>query len=148
MLNTPVHECEFPDVTTKVYDADIIAKNILLKSDPNGHLERIMVGIVNHKHGGDAVRKAQGTYKIASRQNRLQHTTLGWRLLIEWNDGSKQWIDLKVLKESNPVQAAKYDVSRGIEDESAFALLEIRWGLTFVGAPSPYSLTTAHRRSG
>ena len=29
-----------------------------------------------------------------------------------------------------------------------YPLLEIRWGLMSVGAPCPYSLTTAHRRSG
>ena len=50
------------------YAANIIAKNILLESDPDGHRERIMVGIVDHKRGGDAVRKAQGAYKIASGQ--------------------------------------------------------------------------------
>ena len=27
-------------------------------------------------------------------------------------------------------------------------LLEIRWGLTSVGAPCPYSLSTAHRKHG
>ena len=28
------------------------------------------------------------------------------------------------------------------------SMLEIRWGLTSVGAPCPYSLSTAHRRHG
>ena len=104
MLNTLVYDYEYPDGTTKEYTANIITKNVFLKLESDGHRERMMVGIVNHKHGGDAVRKAQGAYKIASRQTRLQQTAVGWKMLIEWNDGSNQWINLKILKESNPVQ--------------------------------------------
>ena len=88
--------------------------------DPDGHQERMMVSIVDHKHGGDAMRKVQGAYKITSGQKQLWRTTAGWKLPIEWNDGSKQYTDLKVLKESNPVQAAEYTLSRGIKDEPAF----------------------------
>ena len=72
MLNTLVHECEFPDGTTKEFAANIIAENIFLESDPDGHQEIMMVGIVSHKRGGDTVRKAQGAYKIASGQKRLR----------------------------------------------------------------------------
>ena len=58
MLNTIEYECEFPDGTTKEYAADIIAENIFLESDPDSHQERMMVVIVDHNHGGDAVRKS------------------------------------------------------------------------------------------
>jgi hypothetical protein len=36
-------------------------------------------------------------------------------------DGVEQWIPLKVLKESHPVQTAKLVKARGIDDEVAFA---------------------------
>ena len=68
MLNTLVYECEFPDSMTKEYAASIIAKNIILESDPDGYRERMMVITADHKRGGDAVRKSQGTYKITSGQ--------------------------------------------------------------------------------
>ena len=121
MLNTLVYECEFEDGTTKEYAANIIAENIFYDSDPDGHRNRTMVTIVDHKRSGEAVRKSEGAYKIASGQKRLRQTTVGWKLLVKWSDGSKQWIELKVLKQSNPVQAAEYAVSRGIETEPAFA---------------------------
>ncbi len=38
-------------------------------------------------------------------------------------DVSTQWVDLKVLKESNPVQVGEYVISRGIQNEPAFAWL-------------------------
>jgi hypothetical protein len=52
---------------------------------------------------------------------RLCQTTVGWRFLVEWANSSCQWIDLKLLKESNPVQVAEYVTARNIADEPAFA---------------------------
>ena len=40
-------------------------------------------------------------------QRRLRQSTVGWQLLIAWKDGSESWIPLKVMKESNPVDASK-----------------------------------------
>ncbi len=51
---------------------------------------------------------------------RMRQTTVGWKLLVQWNDGSRQWIDLKILKESNPVLVAEYAMARDIADEPAF----------------------------
>ena len=52
---------------------------------------------------------------------RMRQTTVGWSFLVKWGDGSQQWIDLKILKESNPVQVGAYVIARGIQDEPAFA---------------------------
>ena len=40
---------------------------------------------------------------------------------IKWKDGTSDWVPLKILKESNPVDIAEYAVARGLEDEPAFA---------------------------
>ena len=52
---------------------------------------------------------------------RMRQTTVGWKFLVEWANGSRQWIDLKILKESNPVQGAEYALARNIGEEPAFA---------------------------
>ena len=52
---------------------------------------------------------------------RMRQTTVGWSFLVKFGDGSCQWIDLKVLKESNPVQVGEYVIARGLQDEPAFA---------------------------
>ena len=39
---------------------------------------------------------------------------------MRWKDGSKSWIHLKYLKESNPVKLAEYTNARGIADEPTF----------------------------
>jgi hypothetical protein len=59
------------------------------------------------------------TTKLGTKQ--MRQTMQGWKFLVERSNGSCQWIDLKLLKESNPVQVAKYASSRNIEEEPAFA---------------------------
>jgi hypothetical protein len=51
----------------------------------------------------------------------VKKTTKGWKLCIKWKDESMTWERLTNLKESNPIAVAEYAVSRGIEDEPAFA---------------------------
>jgi hypothetical protein len=53
----------------------------------------------------------------------MHQTTQGWKFLVEWSNGLRQWIDLKLLKESNPVHVAEYATSRNIAKEPAFAWL-------------------------
>ena len=52
---------------------------------------------------------------------RMRQTTVGWSFLVQLSDGTCQWIDLKILKESNPVQVGEYVISRGIQDKPAFS---------------------------
>ena len=48
-------------------------------------------------------------------------TTRGWEVFVSWKDGSSDWISLKDLKDSYPVQLAEYAIASGISDEPAFA---------------------------
>ena len=45
----------------------------------------------------------------------------GMKIPVQWTNGSRQWIDLKILKESNPVQVAEYAMACNIGDEPVFA---------------------------
>jgi hypothetical protein len=48
-------------------------------------------------------------------------TTKGWKLHLEWKDGTTDWLPLKDLKESYPVQVAEYAVANKISEKPAFA---------------------------
>ena len=50
-----------------------------------------------------------------------QNTTVEWALQTMWKNGSKQWVKLKDLKESKPVDVAEYATTRGIQEEPAFS---------------------------
>jgi hypothetical protein len=48
-------------------------------------------------------------------------TTRGWQLLVKWKEGGSDWIPLKDLKESYPVEVAEYAIANKISAEPAFA---------------------------
>ena len=46
---------------------------------------------------------------------------MGWSFQIKWKNGLNSWVNLKYLKDSNPVDVAEYVTDRGVEQEHAFA---------------------------
>jgi hypothetical protein len=52
---------------------------------------------------------------------RRKITTRGWSFHVEWKDGSSDWIALKDLKASFPVELAEYAVTNKIDDQPAIA---------------------------
>jgi hypothetical protein len=116
-----MYECKFGDGTTKAYAANTIASNICQESNADGHSSLLLYHIIDHKRSGDAISMEDKYYKTASGTKRMRQTTKGWKLLVQWHDTSRQWIDLKILKESNPVQVAEYATSCNIHEHPAFA---------------------------
>jgi hypothetical protein len=121
LLNTILYKCKFEDRTTKEYTANMIASNIFQESDADGYSSLFLYHIFHHKRSGDAVSMEDKFFVTKSGMKRMHQTTVGWKLLVQWNDGSHQWIALKILKESNPVQVAEYAITHGIGNETAFA---------------------------
>ena len=50
----------------------------------------------------------------------MRQTTSGWNLLVQWKNGTQEWVLLKILKNSNPIEVAEFAVARGIDNEPAF----------------------------
>jgi hypothetical protein len=117
ILNTLVYEVEFPDGTVKEYAANIIAENILRQVDPFGRYTHVMDGIIGHKKNDHALEGDDAFVVTRRGQRKLRQTTRGWDFQVQWRDGTTQWLPLKDLKESNPVDVAEYAVARGIADE-------------------------------
>ena len=76
---------------------------------------------MDHKRNGTALRMADKFFNTKQGKLTQRHTTVGWLFLIKWKNGPKEWVHLKVLKESNPVDVAEYVTARGIQQEPAFA---------------------------
>ena len=121
LLNTLVYDVKFPDGDVKKYAANLIAKNVLSQVDPNCYYTNTIEAILDHKRDGTAVRMADKFFKTNPGKLTQRHTTVGWSFLIKWKNGPKEWVHLKVLKDSNPVDVADYFTARGIEQEPAFA---------------------------
>jgi hypothetical protein len=77
--------------------------------------------IIDHPVSREAILKSQGTYVSSYGVNPRKETRHGWELLIEWRDGSSDWVSLKDLKDSYLVELAMYAQERKADDEPAFA---------------------------
>lgn len=126
MFDTRRYEVQYLDGTTEEVTANVIAENLLSQVDENGHRHLMLREIMDHRKTSEAVPKSEGTYK-RGRHNVQKRTTKGWEILVGWKDGSDNWVSLKDLKESYPVQLADYAVHNRIADEPAFA-----WWVPFV----------------
>ena len=121
ILNSLVYEVEFPDGVMKSYAANIIAENILYQVDSHGRHHHVMEGILDYRKDNSALTKANAFITTKRGQRKLRQTTIGWHFKVQWKDGSSQWVPLKLLKESNPVEVAEFVQASGVEDEPAFA---------------------------
>ncbi len=54
-------------------------------------------------------------------------TTAGWKIKVEFMDGTTAWLPLKDVKESNPIELAEYAILNCIDDEPAF-----KWWVSLV----------------
>ena len=79
-----------------------------------------MKEIIDHRKDHSAVAMDDGMIIVRGRSV-PKKTTKGWKLCVEWKDGSTSWVPLKDLKESNPVEVAEYAAANKILSEPAFA---------------------------
>jgi hypothetical protein len=112
MLDTRTYEVEFPNGCSDEYTANMYAQ-----CDEACNQFNMIDCIVDHKTDGHALDRAYMFIKHGSNK-KFRKTTKGWHLCIKWKDGS--WERLADLKEINPVEAAKYDVSKNLHDAPAF----------------------------
>jgi hypothetical protein len=47
-------------------------------------------------------------------------TTDGWELLVEFKDSMTEWVKLKDVKDSNPIELAEYAIANQLQEEPAF----------------------------
>jgi hypothetical protein len=60
-------------------------------------------------------------YVVINGRKHMRKSTKGWQLCIQWKDGSTSWEKLADGKESNPIEVAEDAITRGIDNEPAFA---------------------------
>jgi hypothetical protein len=121
LLDSRKYEVEYADGYVDELTANVIAENLIAQVDEEGRRQMMLGGIMDHRVLPDAIPKSKGTYVNAYGVKRRKTTTRGWEILIEWKDGSSDWVAMKDLKESYPVELASYAVERDIHEEPAFA---------------------------
>ena len=76
--------------------------------DEDGFSQTMLDAILDFSRDDKAVAKEDKYITTKTGTRRLRKTTLGWKLLVLWKDGSEQWIPLKLLKETNPIEVAEF----------------------------------------
>ena len=120
LLDTREYDCVFDDGKVYRYNANVIAENIFAQCDDEGRRHAVLKEITDHKRDNTAVDIAKGFVTSRKGVRIPKTTTKGWKLLCQWKDGSSDWIDLKHLKDSNPIELAEYAVANRIQEEPAF----------------------------
>ena len=121
LLDSREYDCILDDGTTYRYHANVIAENIFSQYDEEGCRHAVLKSITDHKKDNSAIGSANSFIMTRKRVRIPKKTTRGWQLLCEWRDGSSDWIDLKHLKESNPLELAEYAVANRIQEEPALS---------------------------
>ena len=117
---TSRYQVEMSNGRDKDYAANVIAKNLFLQCNKEGNPYMILKDITDHNSDETAVFKEDGTHHNQSRTEVKKKMTKGWKLLVEWNDGTEAWMPLSELKELNPIKVVEYAIANQIQDEPAF----------------------------
>ena len=120
LLDTREYECVLEDGNTYRYNANVIAENIFAQCDEEGRRHAVLHEITDHMRDQTAIDITNGYVTTRKGKRVPKKTTKGWKLLCQWKDGSSDWIDLKHLKDSNPIETAEYAVANRIQEEPAF----------------------------
>jgi hypothetical protein len=91
--------------------------------DDEGHHQVMLDEIVDHKSDESAVLPDNGYTTLNARRHR-RITTKGWKLCIQWKDGSASWEPLSDLKEAYPVQTAEYSIANKLEHHTGAEFYE------------------------
>jgi hypothetical protein len=120
LLDTREYECILEDGSVYRYNANVIADNIFSQCDDEGRRHAVLQEITDAQRDKTAVHITNG-YTTTKKGRRIPKTTTkGWKLLCQRRDGLSDWVDLKHVKDSNPIQLAEYAVANRIQEEPAF----------------------------
>ena len=121
ILDSRMYEVEYQDGTKASLVANYIAENLFAQVDQEGNRHVLLDELIDYRVNGRKVKLQDAFITTGTGMRRRRETTIGWELLAQWKDGSTNWVSLKDLKESYPVQTAEYAVVAKIAMEPAFA---------------------------
>jgi hypothetical protein len=77
--------------------------------------------IIDHRTTDELLTGDDAYDVLPNGTKRIKPTTRGWQILIQWNDGSTDWTEMRDVKDSYPIQLADYAIKKKIDSEPAFA---------------------------
>ena len=71
--------------------------------DGKGHHLQLLAYIQDHWKYGTDISKEEGKTRSANGTERDKIISIVWEVMVLWKYGSTDWIQLKYIKDSNPV---------------------------------------------
>ena len=110
ILDSRMYEVEYQDSTKASLSANYIAENFFAQVDQGGNRHVLLDELIDYRVNGREVKLQDAFIMTGTGTRRRCETTIGCKLLAQWKDGSMNWVSLKDLKESYPVQTAEYEL--------------------------------------
>ena len=112
------------DVMERELQHNLIATKMFTQDDSDGRQFLLLDKIMGYRKLSSAVEKTDiNAIHVGHNDNSHKlKTTKGYECLLLWKDESTDWIPLKDIHASNPLQTAKFTVACQLQDEPAFAL--------------------------
>ena len=88
LLDTREYILQMPDGSTEQYTANAVAENLYSDIDNFGHTFTILNELIGHEKDSTALSKKLSTYSTKANRVRHKPTTKGWRILVDWRDGT------------------------------------------------------------
>jgi hypothetical protein len=135
-----MYAVEFPNGEAAEYATNIIADNMYAQCDAEGNQYLLMDSLVDYKSDGHAIKVADMFVSRNGRQH-MRKTTIGWKLCVQWKDGTTTWERLADVKESYLVEVAEYAVAQGIDHKPAFV-----WWVPFTLKKRNHTIASVSKR--
>lgn len=120
ILDTRIYEVEFDDGEVTELAANVIAETMWAQCDPDGNQYVLLKYLVDHRKNDNALSLSDQDCVDRNGRAYKRRSTAGWQICCEWKDGSTSWEKLSDLKESHPVDTAKYAQEHDLLHEPAF----------------------------
>ena len=89
--------------------------------DEEGHRKLTLRKIIDYQRDSDVFHKDDAFVVTHTAIRQQNITTKGWQICVCWNDGPKDWIELKNIKQSYPNELSDFVQLNDIHEEPAFA---------------------------
>ena len=121
LLDTRMYEVEFADGEKACLMAKYIAENLFAQADDVGNRHVLMNEIIDYRTNRTELKQQDAFITTKTGTKCRRETTKGLELSIEWKDGSTNWVSLKDIKKSYPIEVAEFALATCISMEPAFA---------------------------
>ena len=110
-----------PNGHLQEYTANVIAENLWNQFDDDGYSYDNLYEIIGHSKNIDAIDEANGFYETKTGSKRRVITTKGSDFQIKWASGDTTFIELKDIKQTNPIKISEYVLANQLEKDPEFA---------------------------